>query len=67
MSALRKAAREKLRLDFNENTVGCSPAVLRALSRITPEQLAMYPEYQATSRRAWRGFFRVRPDEMILS
>ena len=23
----------KLRLDFNENTVGCSPSVLRALAR----------------------------------
>ena len=30
----------KLRLDFNENTVGCSPAVLRALRSVTPEQLA---------------------------
>jgi len=25
----------KLRLDFNENTIGCSPAVLRALQTIT--------------------------------
>ena len=41
----------KLRLDFNENTVGCSPAVLRALSQMTPEQLAMYPEYEKSTRR----------------
>ena len=40
----------KLRLDFNENTVGCSPAVLRALSRMTAEQMAIYPEYQATTQ-----------------
>jgi histidinol-phosphate aminotransferase len=33
----------KLRLDFNENTVGCSPAVLRALARMTGEQMAIYP------------------------
>jgi histidinol-phosphate aminotransferase len=56
----------KLRLDFNENTVGCSPAVLRALSRMTAEQMAIYPEYQATTRRLAR-FFRVRPEEMHLT
>jgi histidinol-phosphate aminotransferase len=56
----------KLRLDFNENTVGCSPAVLRALSRMTAEQMAIYPEYQATTKRLAR-FFRVRPEEMHLT
>src|SRR6202022_667775 len=57
---------KKLRLDFNENTVGCSPAVLRALSRITAEQMAIYPEYQETTRRLAR-FFRVRPEEIHLT
>ena len=56
----------KLRLDFNENTVGCSPAVLRALSRMTAEQMAIYPEYQATTKRLAR-FFRIRPEEMHLT
>jgi histidinol-phosphate aminotransferase len=56
----------KLRLDFNENTVGCSPAVLRALSRITAEEMAIYPEYQATTRRLAR-FFGVRPAEIHLT
>src|SRR6202163_1403945 len=56
----------KLRLDFNENTVGCSPAVLRALYRMTAEQMTIYPEYQATTRRLAR-FFRVRPEEMHLT
>jgi histidinol-phosphate aminotransferase len=57
---------KKLRLDFNENTVGCSPAVLRALSRITAEEMAIYPEYQETTKRLAR-FFRVRPAEMHLT
>ncbi len=57
---------KKLRLDFNENTVGCSPAVLRALSRMTAEQMAIYPEYQATTKRLAR-FFQVRPEEMHLT
>src|SRR5215469_1614032 len=56
----------KLRLDFNENTVGCPPVVLRALSRITAEEMAIYPEYQETTKRLAR-FFRVRPEEMHLT
>jgi histidinol-phosphate aminotransferase len=33
-----------LRLDFNENTVGASPRVLRRLQQLTLEDLARYPE-----------------------
>lgn len=56
----------KLRLDFNENTIGCSPAVLRALGNVTPEQLAMYPEYEKSVRRL-SAYFGVRPSEMLLT
>jgi histidinol-phosphate aminotransferase len=38
------AGRDGLRLDFNENTVGCSPRVLECMRRLGPEQLAKYPE-----------------------
>jgi histidinol-phosphate aminotransferase len=38
------AGRNGLRLDFNENTVGCSPRVLARLRQLGPEQLASYPE-----------------------
>jgi histidinol-phosphate aminotransferase len=38
------AGRDGLRLDFNENTVGCSPRVLERLRQLGPEQLARYPE-----------------------
>jgi histidinol-phosphate aminotransferase len=65
-NAPQEGRAKKLRLDFNENTVGCSPAVLRALSRITAEQMAIYPEYQETTRRLAR-FFQVRPEEMHLT
>jgi histidinol-phosphate aminotransferase len=57
---------KKLRLDFNENTVGCSPAVIRALSRMTAKEMAVYPEYQETTKRLAR-FFGVRPAEMHLT
>ena len=36
--------RDSLRLDFNENTVACSPRVLEALERITSGALTRYPE-----------------------
>ncbi|HUL16848.1 MAG TPA: histidinol-phosphate transaminase [Terriglobales bacterium] len=56
----------KIRLDFNENTSGCSPAVIRALTRLTPQQIAMYPEYERPSRRI-AGHFGVRADEFLLT
>ena len=36
--------RQGLRLDFNENTVGCSPRVLARLRQLTAEEIACYPE-----------------------
>jgi histidinol-phosphate aminotransferase len=56
----------KLRLDFNENTTGCSPAVKRALAKLTTKQLAMYPEYQAPTQRIARRL-GVRPEELLLT
>ncbi len=65
-NAPKEGRAKKLRLDFNENTVGCSPAVLRALSRMTAEEMAIYPEYQAATKRLAK-FFGVRPVEMHLT
>jgi histidinol-phosphate aminotransferase len=56
----------KLRLDFNENTSGCSPSVRRALAKLTAKQIAMYPEYQAPTERLARHF-GVRPQELLLA
>ncbi len=36
--------RDGLRLDFNENTLECSPAVIKALRNIRPADLTRYPE-----------------------
>ena len=42
---------EKLRLDFNENTVGCSPRVIDALKRrLTEESLTVYPTVTSPRR-----------------
>ncbi|HKW16819.1 MAG TPA: histidinol-phosphate transaminase [Terriglobales bacterium] len=42
--------REGLRLDFNENTVGCSPQVLQKLRELDGETLARYPEREPGER-----------------
>jgi histidinol-phosphate aminotransferase len=57
---------DKLRLDFNENTAGCSPTVRRALAKLTAKQLGMYPEYQAPTMHIARHF-GVRPEEFLLT
>jgi histidinol-phosphate aminotransferase len=57
---------KKLRLDFNENTSGCSPAVVRALAKLSPKQIAMYPEYERTTRKLARNF-GVKPEELLLA
>jgi histidinol-phosphate aminotransferase len=57
----------KMRLDFNENTVGCPPEVVRALRRaLNPEMLTRYPEY-AESRATLAKYFGVAPEEMLLT
>ena len=56
----------KMRLDFNENTVGCSPGVLRHLKRLQADDLAVYPEYEDALPRLARHF-RVKPEQMTLT
>lgn len=56
----------KLRLDFNENTVGCSPNSCTVMARMTREQIAMYPEYEVMRKRLAR-FFRVAPEELLMT
>jgi histidinol-phosphate aminotransferase len=56
----------KIRLDFNENTTGCSPAVRKALAGVSAKTLAMYPEYLQPTKRIARHL-RVRPEELLLT
>ncbi len=58
--------RGKIRLDFNENTTGCSEAARKALARISAKQWAMYPEYD-TPTKTFAGYFRVQPEEIALT
>jgi histidinol-phosphate aminotransferase len=58
--------RDKIRLDFNENTTGCSKAAPKALARINPKEWASYPEYEKPTKQFAR-YFRVQPDEIALT
>lgn len=61
------ARANKLRLDFNENTVGCSPAVITALQQaLDPASLSVYPEYSAAKECVAR-YFRVRPEQFVFT
>jgi histidinol-phosphate aminotransferase len=58
---------DKLRLDFNENTVGASSHVIEYLrEHLTEAGLAIYPEYSDTKQEL-AEFFGVEPDDFILS
>ncbi len=57
---------DKLRLDFNENPIGCSPAVRRALAKLTAANISAYPE-QETVRRKAAKHFGVDPSELLLT
>ncbi len=57
----------KLRLDFNENTVGCSPKVIEFLkARLSAPDLAVYPEYSA-AKEAIARHFRVTPEQFVFT
>lgn len=55
-----------LRLDFNENTAGCSPRVLERLRGLDHEALARYPERQSGEDVA-ALHFGVAPEELLLT
>jgi histidinol-phosphate aminotransferase len=56
----------KLRLDFNENTVGCSPKARQAIRNLASTAVSMYPE-QESVRRELAHFFGVHNDELLLT
>jgi histidinol-phosphate aminotransferase len=58
--------RGKIRLDFNENTTGCSAAVRKALAGLSAKDIATYPEYEVPTRELAR-MFRVAAAELLLT
>jgi len=58
---------DAIRLDFNENTVGCSPAVVEFLkTHLTADALSIYPEY-SEAKTELAAFFGVAENEMLFT
>ena len=55
-----------LRLHSNENTGGCSPKVIEALSKLEPTQVGSYPPYAAAIARC-ADYYGVSPEQVLLT
>lgn len=60
------SGRKGLRLDFNENTVGCSPRVLERLRTLTFDDLARYPEREPVEAKV-AEFLGVPEEDLLLT
>ncbi len=58
--------RSGLRLDFNENTVACSPRVLEALAQISRSELTMYPERDHVEHYV-AEHLSLKPEQVLLT
>jgi histidinol-phosphate aminotransferase len=55
-----------IRLDFNENTVGCSPRVIKRIKSISSEFLSIYPNYVGLDKKVAK-YFGVKPNELLVA
>ncbi len=55
---------DSIRLDFNENTIGCSDNILRAIKKIKKCSLSSYPEYTKLNMELAR-YCNVKTEEII--
>lgn len=58
--------RSGLRLDFNENTVACSPRVLETMAQISRAELTMYPERDRVERHV-AEHLNLKPEQALLT
>ena len=59
-------SRDSLRLDFNENTLACSPRVREVLVQVTTGQLTRYPEREPIEAVV-AAHLNVRPEQLTLT
>ena len=58
--------RDAMRLDFNENTIACSPKVCEVLSRISAGDLTRYPE-RGPVERIVAGHLGIKAEQVVLT
>lgn len=59
-------SRDALRLDFNENTVACSPRVREVLGRISAGSLTRYPEREPVEATV-ANYLGLQPEQVALT
>ncbi|MDR3739939.1 MAG: histidinol-phosphate transaminase [Terracidiphilus sp.] len=59
-------SRDSLRLDFNENTLACSPRVRETLQKVTTESVTRYPEREPVEALVARNLGRA-PEQVVLT
>ncbi|MBN1155269.1 histidinol-phosphate transaminase [candidate division KSB1 bacterium] len=57
---------DKIRLDLNENTWGCSPRVLQRIRDLSLEEIATYPEYNLFIDKL-ASYYGLQEENIILS
>jgi histidinol-phosphate aminotransferase len=60
------SGRNGLRLDFNENTVACSPQVVDALAKIAAADLSRYPERAQVEAKVAQHL-SLKPEQVLLT
>lgn len=58
--------KDKLRLDFNENTVGPSPKVIKAIKNVLKETISAYPEYEEFYKKLSK-YLKIKRSELIVT
>ncbi len=58
--------KNKLRLDFNENTIGCSPKVVQAIRNVNPAELCTYPYYEKLIEKLSK-YLNISKKELIIT
>lgn len=59
-------SRNAMRLDFNENTLECSPRVLQALANIAAQDLTKYPERESVEAKV-AEYLGLKPSQAVLT
>jgi len=58
--------KDKVRLDLNESTIGCSPKVMETIKRLTPQDISSYPE-QAVLKGCIARYVGLLPENIALT
>ena len=57
---------DKVRLDLNESSFGCSKKVFKALGELKPKDTAVYPEYEKLNKKI-ASEFKVKPENVLVT